>query len=71
MRATESTSPFLRELERIRGMAVGFEKCRVQRAVARRVVGDLWAMGTMCAVPWGVVWVRVCGGGGAGLEDVE
>ena len=52
-------------------MAFGFEKCRVQRAVARRVVGDLWAMGAMCAVPWEVVWVSVGGGGGEGLEDVE
>ena len=41
-------------LLRIRGRAVGFEKCSVQTAVARRVVGDLWEMATMCAEPEGV-----------------
>jgi len=46
-------------------MARAFEKYRVQTAVARRVVGTLREMGTMCAVPWGVVWVNV--GGEEGL----
>jgi hypothetical protein len=43
-------------------MAVGFEKCRVQTAIAVRWVGDLWEMGTMCAVPCGVTCVNVGGG---------
>lgn len=30
----------------------------VQTAVARRELGALWAMGTMCAVPEGVRWVN-------------
>lgn len=34
------------------------EKWMLHVAVARRVVGDLWEMGTMCAEPEGVRCVR-------------
>lgn len=47
MRATARTSPFLRELLRMSGRAVGLEKWRVQTATAVRDVGDLWEIGTM------------------------
>lgn len=43
MRATESTSPFLSADERIRRAGVGLEKRMTARAVARRVVGGLYA----------------------------
>lgn len=47
---------------------MGFEKYSAQTAVARRVVGDLWEMPTMCAEPEGVrcVSLGVPGSGGVG-----
>lgn len=52
--ATDNTSPFFKLLERMSERAVAFEKCTEQTAVARRVVGDLWEIGTMWAEPVGV-----------------
>jgi hypothetical protein len=37
---------------------MALEKCRVQAAMAVRWVEDLWEMGTMWAVPWGVRCVK-------------
>lgn len=50
---------------------MGFEKCSVQTAVARRVVGALWEMETICAVPEGVRCVSFGGLGGSDGVDVE
>lgn len=49
------------------GRAVALDKCRVQTAVASRVVGIFEEMETMCAEPVGVRCVRV--GGGVDIED--
>lgn len=63
IRATLSTSPFLRLLVRIRGRAVGLEKVRVQVAMAVREVMALGVIETMWAVPVGVRWVSIGVGG--------
>ena len=55
---------------RMRGRAVGFENCSVQTAVARRVVGDLWDMATMCAVPDGVRCVSLGVAASGGVDEV-
>ena len=46
MRATDSTSPFLRVWARILGMTLEEEKRTLPVAVARRNVGCLWEMET-------------------------
>jgi len=42
MRATPRTSPFFIREAAMRWAGLGLEKRKVQRAIARRVVGALW-----------------------------
>jgi hypothetical protein len=51
--------------------AVGFEKWIVHTAIARRTVGILEEMETICASPDGVRWVRLWPDAGGVVEFVE
>jgi hypothetical protein len=62
MRATAKTSPFFRELLRIKGRAVGLEKKSVQAAVAFLDVADLCEIGTICTWEVELRWVSTGAG---------
>jgi len=66
MRATPRTSPFFIREAAMRWAGSGFEKCKVQRAMARRVVGVLWEGEVVGAASV----VEGLGGVGGGMETM-